>query len=221
MGDSTVQKLLALAEELASKQTDSELNKAADILLHLINTGCEDPEILVRAATYLLQGPRRSEFSIKQKAISLLDKVVALSPDNISVLEKALACYELTLNDFPEKLNIIVRLALKILEIDPDHIEAMITLAYHREHPCVALSLADTIRMLEWAREVEPDNFYVSFSLARLYIEAGKYNLANSQFQQVLANSEPDSWEALDAGYKIKFLHSKSKIKRHPKYGFN
>lgn len=216
-----VQQLLALAEELASQHTDSALDKAADILLHLVNTGCEDPEILVNAAIYLLHGPRASEYGIKQKAISLADKATALASDNISILEKAIACYEIALGDFPEKLNVIIRLSLKMLEINPHHIEAMITLAYHREHPSIALSLADTIRMLEWAKEVEPDNLYVNFSLGRLYIEAGKYSQANVLYQQVLASSDPNSLEALDARNKIKSLHSKSKIKRHPKYGLN
>jgi hypothetical protein len=113
-----VKRLLALARYLARKHSDKDLEKAAEILLHLIDNGCANPEVYIDAATYLLQGPKTSHPETRQKAISLIDQSVALAPDNLAILESAIRCYELILGDFPEKQNEIIQLSLKILDVD-------------------------------------------------------------------------------------------------------
>ncbi len=182
-------KLLALAKDLAREHTDEGLDRAAEILLHLIDEGCEDPEVLIKAATYLLQGSWMSKYGTKKEAVALLDKALPMIPENLALLEAAIHGYELTLRDFPEKLNAILQLSLQILQFNPDHIESMITLADHREHPQVALSLTEAIRMMEWAQEVEPRNPYVNFTLVRLYNEAGQLRKAKRLYKQSVLNN--------------------------------
>jgi tetratricopeptide (TPR) repeat protein len=214
-------KLLFLAKDLASQRSDKGLDKAADILLQIIDKGCEDPEILVCAATYLLQGSRTSDYSIKYKAVTLTDKAVAAAQNNIAILERAIQCYELALKDFPEKINEIIHLSLVILNEDPDHVESMITLAYHREHPSVTLSIEDAIRMLEWAKEVKPGNVFVDFALARLYAEAGKFGAAKKLYKQVAETSKPGSQDSVKAHLQMKSIRDKSRQKKHRQYGVN
>ncbi len=221
LDEDNVQKVLALAKDLASGRTDEGLDKAAEILLHTIDEGSIDSEILVTAASYLLQGSHSSKIETKKEAISLINKAVALAPDNIVVLETAIHCYELVQNDFPEKLNDVIRLCLKVLDLNPDHVECMITLATYRENPSVALSLEDTIRMLEWAQELEPNNIYVAFTLARLYSEAGLHRKARKLYQQVESNSKPDSEEYLDARNQTQSLNTKNERKKYRKYSKN
>jgi tetratricopeptide (TPR) repeat protein len=216
-----VRKLLALAKDLARQNNDKGLDKATEILLHTIDEGFQEPELLVTAATYLLQSSWRSKYSIKKQALDLTDQAVALASDDLSVLEAAVHCYELTLNDFPEKLNEIIRLNLKILDLDPENVDAMVTLASHREHPRVALSLDDAIRMMEWAQDVAPGNNIVAFILSRLYMEAGKHEEAKKLYKQVLQNGEINPIE--DTGYnqRSKSNRNQSQIKRYRKYGRN
>jgi tetratricopeptide (TPR) repeat protein len=134
-------KLLFLAKEMAAKHTDQDLNQAIDILTQAIDEGCEDPRLLVTTATYLLQSSRMAKRSVIEKALELAAKAASLSPQNIPILEEAVACYELTLSDFPDKLEDVLKLYLKILDLNPDHVGAMLALASHREHPVVKLSL--------------------------------------------------------------------------------
>jgi tetratricopeptide (TPR) repeat protein len=181
-----IRKLLALAKDFASKQTDEGIDRAAEILLRSIDNGCEDPETLVTAASYLLQGSKVSQDEVKKKAASLADKAALQATGNVPVLEKAISCYELILDDYPDKINDIIGLCLNILNSNPNHIESMIILAGHRKHPSVSLSLGDATRMLEWALETEPDNLLVAYSLARLYVESRRYKRARELFQQVL-----------------------------------
>lgn len=187
------QKILALARDLARERTDEGLNKAAEILLHLIDEGCEDPEVLIIAATYMLQGSWMSKFGAKKEAVAMVDKAISRVTDKVSLLESAVHCYELTLNEFPDRLNDILQICLRILELDPEHIESMITLADHRENPRVALPLADAIRMMEWAQEIAPGNIYVNFTLARLYHEAGQHQKARRLYQKSVVGSESNS----------------------------
>jgi tetratricopeptide (TPR) repeat protein len=213
-------KLLALAKDLANQHTDEGLDKAADVLLHAVDEGCGDPEVLVAAAVFLLQGSRAARYDVKKKAIGLVDKAVSTDTNNIHTLEKAISCYELVLNDFPSKLDDIIKLSLKILDLDPDHVDSMITLANHRNSPGVSLSLADTTRMLEWAREVEPDNVFAAYTLARLYAEARQYQKARTLYQQIMANGSDQAKEAVSTEKQLK-SKSKSKNKQVRKYGVN
>jgi hypothetical protein len=73
------------------------------------------------------------------------------------------------------RLDDIVWLSVIILNLDPCDIESMLIIANHREHPYVKLSLTDTLAMMEWAREIEPDNVYVAHIIARLYLEIYGY----------------------------------------------
>ena len=216
--DDRTQKLLALAGELAGQHTDAGLDKAADLLISAVNQGLENPELLVTAAAYLLQGSRGFTYEVRKQAVRLIEKAVSLAPDDESILETAVHCYVLILNDFPEKSNDIIHLSLKILNLNPDHTEAMITLASHREHPGVKLSLTDSIRMLEWAKEIEPDNIYVTFALARLCLENRNYTKARNLYQEVVASNAPESLETLDAQALLKSLKPRN---RHRKYGRN
>lgn len=216
-----VQKLLVLAKEQARQRNDKGLTKAAEILLQLIDQGSNDPEVLIYAATYLLQGPKAADIEVKKKAIYLLDKATSLAPDDIFISEGAIHGYELVLNDFPEKLDNIIQLCLHVLDLDPNHIECMITLAHHREHPSVALSLADTIRMLEWAKEVEPDNVFVDLALARLYTENAQYGEAKKLYRSIIQNSGTGDKESKNAQHGINTLRSKSRTKKSRKYGVN
>ncbi len=221
--EAKVRKMLALARELAGQHSDKSLERAADVLLHLVREGVEDPEVLIKAAEYLLQGPHSHDSQIKTQVISLVDRAVSTLPDNIAILEAAIHCYELTLSSYPDKLNDIIHLCLKILDLDPDNVEAMITLAFHREHPGVALELGDAIRMLEWAKEVDPDNRLVDFTLGRLYAESGQYNRAKKLFREVTARTDPESAEATDSQHYLKSLRAKSGKGRKygRKYGTN
>ncbi len=151
----------------------------------------------------------------------LVKAIEDIKAENIEILENAIHCYELTLSSFPEKINEIIRLCLKILDIDPDHIESMIIIANHREHPYVALNLPDAVRMLEWAKEVEPNNTLIDFALARLYIEAGRVVEAKKLFKKVVNDSQPGSKDALDALRQIKTIRDQNKHKRYRKYGVN
>jgi hypothetical protein len=72
-------------------------------------------------------------------------------------------------------LDNIIRLSLIILDWDPCDIESMLIIANHREHPRVKLSLADTIAMLEWARELAPANVFIPCIIVRLYAETYRY----------------------------------------------
>jgi tetratricopeptide (TPR) repeat protein len=217
--EARVRKMLALARELAAQHSDKSLERAADILLHLVSEGVKDPGILVKAAEYLLQGPHSQDTETRAQAVSLIDQAVNSVPDNIVILEAAVHCYELTLNTYPDKLNNIICLCLKILDLDPDNVEAMITLAFHREHPGVALELGDAIRMLEWAKEVAPNNILVDFTLGRLYAESGQYNLAKRSFRKATSKTDPRSTEAADSQHYLKSLRSKSR--KYRKYGMN
>jgi tetratricopeptide (TPR) repeat protein len=219
----TIEELLSLARDIASGKTDEELDKAIEILLYAIGNGCDDPEVLVTAASLLLQGSRSADPDIKKKAIQMVDKSMALEPDMIPVLEQAIACYELTLNDFPDKLDNIVKLCFRILDINPDHIESMLILANQRNRPGVTLSLEDAIGMLEWAQEVEPENKFVTFTLARLYLESGRFAEAKTLFSHIISSS-PGSKEADNAQREInslRFTNKKSGKIRYRKYGRN
>jgi tetratricopeptide (TPR) repeat protein len=216
-----VRKILALAKELAKQNTDKGLDKATEILLRTIDEGFQDPELLVTAATYLLQSSWRSKHGIKKQAIDLVDRVAASTSDDISVLEAAVHCYELTLNDFPEKFNEIIRLNLRILDLDPENIDAMVTLASHREHPGVALSLDDAIRMVEWAQDVAPGNNIVAYTLSRLYMEAGKYEAAKKLYNDVLQNDEANPKKIKGPDQPSKSDRARSQTKRYRKYGRN
>jgi pentatricopeptide repeat protein len=215
-----ISKLLALARDLANQRTDAGLDKAAGVLLQAIDEGYQDPQVLVNAATYLLQGPRVSRYEVKKKALYLIDRAVAQETDNIPLLEKAISGYELILNDFPDRLNAIVRISLKILDLDPNHIDSMITLASHRENPGVSLSLEEATRMLEWAREVEPNNIFAAYALARLYAEARQYKKARDIYRQIMENGGRGAEEAVNAEHKVR-SKTKDKNKRMRKYGVN
>ena len=219
--EAEVNRLIDMAKDLASRHNDAGMEKAAEIMLYLINAGHENPEILVSAASYLLQGPSGNKRKIKDQAVALIDKALSFAPENISILERAILSYELVLNDFPDKLNDIIRLCLKILDLDPDHVNCMVTLAYHRHHPGVALKSIDAIQMLEWAKEVEPNNILVDSALARLYMESGNYRRARSLYQKIIANTDSDSMESLDAQRQIKSVRPESRFKRRRKYGVN
>ncbi len=190
MDQETCRKLLFLAKDLAAGRTDQGLDKAIDILTKAIGAGCQDPRVLVTAASYLLQSSQATKPGMREKALSLASQAVALSPNNIRILEEAVACYELTLGDFPEKLEDVLKLYLQMLDLNPDHIVAMLALANHREHPCVRLSLEDAIGMLEWAKEIEPTNHLVAFTLARLYVEAGRLEEAKVLYEQISSSEE-------------------------------
>jgi hypothetical protein len=73
------------------------------------------------------------------------------------------------------RLDDIIRLSVVILNLDPCDIESMLIIAHHREHPYVKLPLTDAIAMMEWAREIEPDNVYVACIIERLYLETCRY----------------------------------------------
>jgi tetratricopeptide (TPR) repeat protein len=191
-------KLLFLAEELAANHTDKGLDQAIDILTGAIDEGCQDPRILVTAANYLLQSARATRPGIGEKALELASQAVALAPESIPVLEEAVACFELRLDDYPEKLEDVLKLYLKILDLNPDHIEAMLILANHREHPCVRLSLEDAIGMLEWAKQIDPANHFVAFTLARLYVETGKLQEAKDLYEQINSSSSDDKSTAIN-----------------------
>jgi len=199
------QRILIFAQNLANQRTDEGLHHAARMLLQVIHGGCNDPEILVTAASYLLQGPGASKLEIKKNAVSLVDKAMAQNIEKISILEMAIECYELVLHDFPDKIKDILRLCLKVLDLDPEHANCMVTLARHRKDPNVALSLEDTIRMLEWAHDVEPMNKTVDLTLYELYIEKGMYDKAHNIY-----DTQP-----------LQSLQSKSHIKRHRKFSRN
>jgi tetratricopeptide (TPR) repeat protein len=186
MDKERVQILLSLARDLASQRTDAGLTKAFTIIANLIDEGCQDAEVLILAASCLLQGPQGLERQVRQKAISLVDEAVTLAPENISVLENAIDCYVLILKEFPDKLDEIVRLSLNILDLDPCNVEAMITLATYRNHPRVNLSLEDTIGMMEWAKEIKPANIIIHFTLAKLYGEAGKLEKAQALYAEIV-----------------------------------
>lgn len=221
MDEEKIQKIMGLARELASCRTDEGLDKAAKILLHAIKQGYENPESLVTAANYLLQGSQMSKIETKKEAISLVDKAISLGTHNITILESAIHCYELILNDFPEKINNIIQLCLKVIESNPEHIDCMVTLATHRDHPSVALSLDEAIKMLEWAREIEPANSYVAFTLVRLYSEAGEYRKARRLYKQGVFHLKPNSIQATPHDYQEKSWHPKIKRKKYRKYGKN
>ncbi len=193
MDQETCRKLLYLAKDLAAGRTDQGLDKAIDILTKAIDAGCQDPRVLVTAASYLLQSSQVARPGVREKALSFASQAVALSPNNIRILEEAVACYELTLGDFPEKLEDVLKLYLQLLDLNPDHIAAMLALANHREHPCVRLSLEDAIGMLEWAKEIEPTNHLVAFTLARLYVEAGRLQEAKVLYEQISSSSQESS----------------------------
>jgi tetratricopeptide (TPR) repeat protein len=214
-------KLLALASELASQRTDIGLDKAAEVLLFLLEEGYQRPDALISAATFLLQGSHSTDYAWQEKAISLVDKAVFLETENIPLLERAIQCYELVLNTFPDKMNDIIRVCLRILDLDPDHVESMITLAYHREHPYVALDLEDTIRMLEWAKEVDPDNSYIDITLARLYSEAGHIGKARELLKQAMDSMETDSPYQNGIRYPQKSRPHKSGFGQTRKFGAN
>jgi tetratricopeptide (TPR) repeat protein len=197
MGDKETRKLLASAHEFAMQRTDKGLDKAAEMLLHLVDNGCEHPEVLIKTATYLLQGSHGREPEIHYKVALMLDKIAVKPPDDINLIEEALHNYELIQSDHPEKLNNIIRLCLTILNTNPDHVESMTVLARNRKHFEVALSLEDAIRMLEWAHELEPDNILAALTLANLYIEAGKYASANSIYRKINKIAREDSQAAL------------------------
>ncbi len=218
--DENARNLLSLAKEMAGQLNDAGLDSAAGILVRAIDEGCQYPELLVSAATYLLQGSRGTLFAVKKKAVSLVDRAVALAPEDVSILEMAVHCYELVLNDFPDRLNDIIRLSLRILDLDPDHVDAMITLAGHREHPRVKLSLEDAIRMLEWAQEVAPDNVYVAFSLTRLYMEARQYDEARKTYRRVVSGTGPGSARTPNTQFLSQSLHPK-RPRKHRRYGKN
>jgi cytochrome c-type biogenesis protein CcmH/NrfG len=97
----------------------------------------------------------------------------------------------------------------------------MITLAYHREHPGVALSLNDTIRMLEWAHEVDPSNVLVNLALARLYSEKGQYDKARMLYRKTLLQVNPNSFEAMNTQSQIGSFNSRPKTKKVRKFGIN
>lgn len=219
--EGNTRKMIDLARELAGQHTDAGLNKAAEIMLHLIETGHEDPEILIYAAMYLLQGPRGGSSETRNQALAMVDKATASMPENITLLKNAVFCYEMAIGDFPDKIDDIIRLCLKILDIDPDNVEAMITLACHRNHPGVALDYGDAIRMLEWAKEIEPDNMLVYFTLARLHMEAGHYKQARQIYRQIITHTESYSRDSLNARHQLKSIRPKSKYKRLRKYGVN
>jgi tetratricopeptide (TPR) repeat protein len=220
MEEDQIKKLLDLARDQAGKHTDEALRKASDILLHAIDQGCNDPQILLVAGSFILQGPPDNNSRTREKAITLIDKAVKEAPEDISILEKAVHCYELILNDQPEKLNDLLNICLKILNLNPEHIESMITLANHRNHPAVTLSLDEAIRMLQWAVEVEPNNKMAAATLARLYLEAGQYNKARGLFKKVMAVTHSD-FKSDPAGRDLKQVFPKTKNKRHRKYGIN
>jgi tetratricopeptide (TPR) repeat protein len=211
--------LLRLARDLATRPGVHGADKAAEILLQAIKEGNEEPELLVDAAAYLLQSTGGHKYAIRKQAIELVDRAVAQAPEDLGILESAIHCYELTLHDFPEKFNEIIRLNLKVLDIDPENIDAMVTLASHREHPGVALSLEDAIRMLEWAQDIDSDNNIVAFALSRLYMEAGQYEEGKKLYERVLQNSEPR--KASPGALPVKPLRAKTKLKRYRKYGRN
>jgi tetratricopeptide (TPR) repeat protein len=220
MENERIVKLLDLARDQATKRTDEGLKKAADILLHAIDQGCDDPQVMVTAASYVLQGPLITKDEIRERALFLLDKAVFLAPEDIDILENAVPSYELIVNDSPDKLDKLINICLKILEQDSNHIESMITLANHRGHPGVTLSLSDAIRMLEWATEVEPNNKFAASTLGRLYLEAGQYKKARAILKKVVSKFNPDSGN--NSGVKdLTQSFSKGKIKRRRKYGIN
>ena len=192
MEKKNLEELLSLARDIASSKTDEGLNKATEILLYAINKGCEDPEVLVTTADFLLQSPRAAETGIEIEAIKLVDKALEFESDKVSVLEEAIACYELTLSDFPGQLDKIIKVCYRILNLNPDHVESMLILANQRGRPGVTLTLEDTIGMLEWAQELAPANMFVAFTLARVYLEAGRFTEAKSLFARISSTS-PDS----------------------------
>jgi predicted Zn-dependent protease len=85
----------------------------------------------------------------------------------------------------------------------------------------VALSLDDTIRMLEWAEDIDPSNVYVTFTLARLYTEAGQHEKARKLFKQITKNSQSASPEVQDALNQVKSRQAQDKHKRYRKYSKN
>jgi thioredoxin-like negative regulator of GroEL len=88
----------------------------------------------------------------------------------------------------------------------------MLALASHREHPVVKLSLEDAIRMMEWARDIEPGNHLVAFTLARLYVETGMLQEAKALYNQInsptdlpgLINTQSEAKSRKSAGTKPK-----------------
>jgi tetratricopeptide (TPR) repeat protein len=195
----TIEDLLSLARDVASGKSDQNLDRATEILLYAIRGGCQDPEVLVTAASCLLQGSLAGDPNIKKKAAGLVDRAIALEPDRVPVLEEAIACYELVLNDIPDKLQEIIKLCFKILDLDPNHIESMVTLANLKDRPGATLSLEDSIAMMEWAYEIEPGSTFVAFTLARLYMEAGRFSEAKVLFAHIMSSS-PGSKE--DIGFQ-------------------
>lgn len=218
--EESIRGVLHLAQSLAAQRTDEGLYHAAELLLRTIDEGCDDPEILVTGASYLLQGPLASKLETKKKAISLMDKAAVFDFDNVSVLEMVIECYELVLYDFPDKIKDILRLCLKVLDLDPEQVNCMITLARHRKDPNVALSLEDTIGMLEWAHDVEPTDKMVDLTLYQLYIEAGNYDKALNIHQEVIDRPKPAEKDEL-IHQQMQSLQSKSRLKRYRKYSRN
>ena len=151
----------------------------------------------------------------------MLIRAVCLDSENINTLENAIQCYELVLDNFPVKLNDIIRISLKILDIDSDHVEAMITLACYRDHPLVSLDLEDAIRMLEWAKDIEPNNLMVNLTLAKLYSESGQIGKSRSLFRQVIKHSESGSCGLLDSFHEKKRSHPETGRRKPPKFGVN
>jgi hypothetical protein len=123
MGEKT-RHILALAREMASQHNDIGQDKAADILLNLIRLGNQVPEILIQAAAYLLQGLHSQDIHTQYQAISYLDQAITKISDDISLLENAIQSYELDLARFPDRIDNVIRLCLKILDLNPDHVEA-------------------------------------------------------------------------------------------------
>jgi tetratricopeptide (TPR) repeat protein len=219
--DEEIKKVLDLAKEMADLHTGDGIDKAAEILMHSIAAGCQNPAVLITAAAYLLQGSQRNELETRKKAVEMVERALSLSTEDIHLLESALHSYEILQNAFPEKLREIIRLAHKLVNVDPEHVEAMVILATHKENPDVALSLGDAIRMMEWAQEIAPSNNIVAFTLSKLYYEAGYYRKARILHKRVVENSRPDSDANLKETQQDWAARVKSQKKDRPKFGRN
>lgn len=217
-----IENLLSLARELAANKTDEGLDKAIEILLYTIDKKCEDPEVLVTAATFVLQSSQAANLGARERAIQMVDRAIAHQPDRVAVLEDAIDCYELALNDFPDKLDEIVKVCFRILEVNPDHVESMVILATNRDRPGVALSLDDAIGMMEWACDIEPDNALAALTLTHLLLEAERFNEAKTLFTRIVA--EPSGSKAITRQNGVTSSRSakmKSMMLRYRRYSRN
>ncbi len=154
-----------------------ELGEAESALQMLVDYTADAPT--QRPLFFVMAASLHQDSGSPQKALAILDSAASVYPENEQILFE----YALQL-ERADELEAAIAVMQKLIEINPDHAEALNFVGY---------SWADTDRNLEQAREyitramqLKPGNGYIQDSLGWVYFKLGDLEGARTELIQAL-----------------------------------